>query len=109
MTDQLEHNPGDHEDPLAGPTWLIMIGGAVVFVVVLLVVAAVAYRVMTGRQDAAALAQAPRDLAALKEQQRRRLTDPPRFEKRIDSPEDGNSLVIPIEQAMELMVQEAQR
>ena len=35
----LEHNPGDHEDPLAGPTWTVGIIGTVMFVVTVLGVA----------------------------------------------------------------------
>ena len=43
MSDAYEHNPGDHEDPLAGPTWTLGITGIELFAVSVLGVAAIFY------------------------------------------------------------------
>ena len=44
MTDVFEHNVGDHEDPVAGPTWMIGFIGVVLLVVVVLGVASVYFQ-----------------------------------------------------------------
>ena len=36
MSDHAEHNPGDHEDPLPGPTWIVTFLGVVLLAVIIL-------------------------------------------------------------------------
>ena len=103
MSDYIEHNPGDHEDPLAGPTWTIGIIGVILLAVTLLGLAALFYSTADGEIDEKVLSVAGGTLDEMEAEQEARLTGV-RLEKRV---EGEDSLVIPIERAMELLVEEA--
>jgi hypothetical protein len=114
MTDTYEHNPNDHEDPVAGPTWTVSIVGAVLFVVSVLGVAALYYNVVSEEEVAKRYEDPPADetrqkpltdLQQLDREQLARLDGPVRIERRVEVPE--GALVIPIDQAMELIIEEA--
>jgi hypothetical protein len=103
MTDTFEHNPGDHEDPLAGPTWTISFIGVALLAVSMLGVAALFYDVEGIERDVKVLAVPVEEVATMRAAQEARLAGPVRLERRI---EGEDSLVIPIEQAMEAVVSE---
>lgn len=105
MTDTFEHNSGDHEDPVAGPTWTVSIVGAVLFVASVLGVAALYYDVLAEEEVVKVYEPAEAEIAELQKQQLARLEGPIRNEIRLGA--EGGALVIPIEQAMELIVEEA--
>ena len=47
----IEHNPGDHEDPVAAETWTVTFVGVILFAVTVLFVAALSYSVMLGERE----------------------------------------------------------
>jgi hypothetical protein len=106
MSQDHTNNSRRHEDPAAGPTWVIGLIGVVLFVAIVLAVAALLLRVVAMEFEQKVAAEPPRELMELRARQEARLTDPPRWELRPDSPEGGRSLVIPIEQAMNAFVEE---
>ena len=109
MAESYEHNLGDHEDPLPGPTWTVGIVGGVALAVSLLGVSALLYDMMGEERQVKILdAEVPTAVEVLHAQQLQRLQGPPRLELRPGNLEGEASLVIPIEDAMRLVVQEAQ-
>jgi len=100
------NNSRRHEDPAAGPTWVIGLIGIVLFVAIVLAIAALLFRVVSAEFEQKVAGEPPRELLQLRARQAARLADPPRWELRPDSPEGGRSLVIPIEQAMAAFVEE---
>lgn len=97
---------GNYEDPLAGPTWTWFIAGSVACLAIAIGVAALLYDM---QEDLANEFEATSEVAALedyREEQHARLNDPARRELRADHP-DEPALVIPIEDAMRLIVEEA--
>ena len=47
MSDVFEHNPGDHEDPLTGPSWYVGLVGGLILVATLLGLTALYYNMVT--------------------------------------------------------------
>jgi hypothetical protein len=43
MSEQFEHNPGDHDDPVGDTTWVVGIGGAVILTVLVIAIAVLYY------------------------------------------------------------------
>jgi hypothetical protein len=107
MSDVDRHSLIDREDPAAGPTWVIGLIGVLLLVVAIFVIAAILYRSLALEFEQKVSARVPRELEELRREQSARLTDPPRWEIRPDSPEGGRSLVIPVDQAMAAMAAEA--
>lgn len=107
MSETFEHNPGDHEDPLAGPTWTVGVAGLVFFAVCMLGVAALFYRTMTREQEVKVLAPPTIAVEQLRAEQTARLTAEPHRELRPENPDGTESLVIPLDLAIELTVQDA--
>ena len=108
MTHQnLEHNQGDHEDPLAGPTWTLSIVGIILFLVSMLGVAAVYYEASDTENDRKVLAVPSIEFDQLKADQLVRLNGgmstvlgdlpPERIERRYA---DEDTLVITIDDAI---------
>ncbi len=106
MSDAYEHNPGDHEDPLAGITWFVGFVGSVAFVVTTLAVWALYYNVKGEQVEESFVAPAREEVAELKRSQQALLAGPPRWIEVDESGETVRRYIIPIEQAMELVVQE---
>ena len=106
MSDAYEHNPGDHEDPRAGITWFIGFVGSVAFVVTTLAVWALYYNVKGEQEQESFVAPVREEVAELKSSQQALLAGPPRWIKVDESGETVRRYIIPIEQAMELVVQE---
>ncbi len=107
MTELYEHNPEDHEDPVSGATWFVGFLGAVLLVVTLLGVAALYYKVKAEKVQAVVITPDQAEVKELRRQQEALLTGPTRWVERDDQGQTVDALVIPIERAMELIVQEA--
>jgi hypothetical protein len=107
MTEVYEHNPDpkDHEDPLPGPTWMIGFIGVVLFVIIVLGVAAVFYDADATERTAKVTASDWTELVELRAAQETRLEGTYR-EQRYEGAELVQALVIPIEEAMEAVVEE---
>ena len=103
MTDIQEHNTGDHEDPLPGPTWTVGVIGVVLLAVSVLAVAALFYERASVEREIKVLSQPTIYLMAVNAEQLAHLEGPVRIESRS---EDEDSLVIPLEDAMTLTVRE---
>ena len=106
----MKHNhpiAGDHEDPLPGPTWTVMISGIFLLAVVLLGTTALTYDVLRVEREVKVLSQAPAEIEMLRAQQRKRLQGPPRKEIRLENGGDV-SVVIPIDLAMQLELRDGE-
>ena len=106
MTDHHEHNLDDHEDPAASSTWLMGFIGAVLLVVTMLGVTALYYNVKAVQVDTEVVKVPIDGPKKLRIQQEQRLTAPPRWEERDDGGEVTRELVIPLERAMKIVVEE---
>jgi hypothetical protein len=107
MSDVYEHNPGDHEDPLPGPTWTVAIAGTVLFAVTVLGLTAMFWGEISNARETKVVEVAPAQLTDLERTQRERLHAEPHREKRPELEEGEEALVIPIDRAIELYAQEA--
>ena len=105
MNDSLEHNPGDHEDPLAGPTWAVSFVSIGLFVAIVLGVTALAYTMRDAEIRTAVIDQPNAQVEGLKAAQNARLTAPPHRELRAENGGDP-AIVIPIDEAMRRIAQE---
>lgn len=106
MSEAFEHNPQDHEDPLAGPTWYIGFVGAVAFVVTTLAVWALYYNVKGEQVQESFVDPVRQEIVELKSRQQALLAGPPRWVEVDEQGVQVRKYVIPIEQAMQLVVQE---
>lgn len=115
MTEVFEHNPGDHEDPLTGPTWIIGFLGAVLLAVIMLGLTALTYNAQREEEEIKVIQRDADELESLRNAQLARLTAAPRYVEqwvRVEGQQEEQiqrALVIPIDRAMELVVQESQR
>lgn len=113
MSDTFEHNPGDHEDPLPGPTWIVAFLGVVLLSVIMLGLTALFYSAQTEEETVKVVKRDPEELVKLRATQQAQLTGVPRLvEEKIkvegqQQEQIAQALVIPIDQAMKLVVQEA--
>jgi hypothetical protein len=111
MSEVFEHNPGDHEDPLTGPTWIIGFLGAVLLAVIMLGLTALVYTELHQEDQVKLVDKESKELEDLRTKQWAQLhvatprwvTDPAVDE----TPPPVKRLVIPLEQAMEIVVKEA--
>ncbi len=109
MSEVFEHNPEDHEDPRAGITWFVGFVGSVAFVVTTLAGWALYYNVKGEQVEESFIAPAREEVAELKRSQQAMLEGPPRWIEVDEAGEKVRRYVIPIEQAMGLVVQETDR
>jgi hypothetical protein len=112
MSDQFEHNPGDHEDPLSGPTWIVGFLGAVLLTVIILGITAVFYNAQQHEEVRKVVNRDPEELQKLRSAQVAQLHEPPRLMEVMEKNDKGDeklveALVIPIDQAMKAVVNEA--
>ena len=108
MHDVYEHNPGDHEDPLPGPTWILTILGSVLLGVVVLGVTALFFnadeRMVSDKTQAATYPQ----FESLKEAQLAKLEGQPRKVEVVnESDKVVETVVIPIDLAMQKIAERA--
>ena len=114
MSDLYEHNPGDHEDPLTGPTWIIGFLGAVLLSVIVLGLTALLYTAQRKEDQIKVISQNPQELEQLRTSQIAQITAAPRWVEESVKVEGQNeeqtvrALTVPIDQAMELIVKEQQ-
>lgn len=105
MSEQhFEHNPKDHEDPAAGSTYLIGFIGAVLLVVIVLGVTALYYNVKSEEITEKVENPERKDVRELRREQESLINGPMRVLRRTEQGVDIESVVIPIEDAMELTV-----
>ena len=113
MSDLFEHNPGDHEDPLAGPTWIIGFLGAVLLAVIGLGLTALYYNAQHKEEEAKIVKRDPLELEHLRAMQLAVIDAKPHWREEMEKVEGKNdeqkvrALSIPIDHAMELVVQES--
>ena len=107
MTDQYEHNIGDHEDPRASSTWLIGFIGAVLVVVTMLGVTALYYNVKTSQEKEVVEGEPYIDVKETRARQEGLITRHPRWVE-VDDGAGGirRELAIPIDRAMQLIADE---
>jgi len=94
----------ERDDPAPGMTWTVGIIGAILLVVAVAVVILIYRAVSHDQRMAKQISPAPRELTMLRAEQEARLGAEAHWEIRT---EGERSLVIPIEQAMETVVEEA--
>jgi hypothetical protein len=115
MTDVFEHNVGDHEDPLPGPTWIVAFLGIVLLSVIMLGLTALYYNAQSNEQTRKVVVHDPMELQNLREQQQAQLHRGPEWvEEKVkleghDKEQVVPALVIPIDQAMDIVVKEYAR
>jgi hypothetical protein len=109
VSDAFEHNPGDHEDPLAGPTWLIGALGVLTLVIILMVLTAIYYNTKAEEVKENFITPVREDVVAMKTRQEALLHEPAGWVERQEGGETVRAYVIPIERAMELVVQDANK
>jgi hypothetical protein len=107
MAGVYEHNPGDHEDPLAGPTWTVGVIGTILLIVIVLGTAAICYSVLTSAYVERVVDEPDLEVTTLRGKQIDRLNAAPHIELRPENPEGEQSIVIPIDRAMRLVAKEA--
>jgi hypothetical protein len=107
MSDSFEHNPGDHEDPLPGPTWIVSLLGAVLLIVIGMGLTALYYNAQHQEDQQKFVTRDPQELIDVRSEQLARLHTDPHYEKstNVDGKE-VTALIIPIDQAMQKVVQE---
>lgn len=107
MSDVYEHNPGDHEDPQGGATWLVGIVGTVLFIIIIMGVTALLKATVAETTDAVIIATEPVELQQVLERDQKRLYSDPRVIEYVDV--DGNEqtrIAIPIDRAIELTAEQ---
>jgi len=110
MMHQPEHNTGDHEDPIAGQTWMVSFVGTALLIVIFLGLTALYYNYAATEAEAMIIDREPAQFNALTAAQLAQLQGVPRWEERqAEGAEEGvmdRHLVIPIDQAKRLVVEE---
>ncbi len=106
MTDHFEHNIDDHEDPAASSTSLVGFISVVLLVVTMLGVTALYYNVKATQVDKEVVQVDIDEPRKARTRQEQRLTAPARWEERDDGGEVTRELVIPLERAMKIVVEE---
>lgn len=106
MSEVFEHNPGDHDDPLAGPTYIVGLLGAVLLVVIVMGVTALFFNADDQEIVKKVVISDPAELDALRAQQQALLHASPHWENYTENDKPVKALIIPISQAMELTAKE---
>ena len=104
-----EHNRSDHEDPLPAPTWLVGFIAVVLLVVIFLGLTSIYYGAMEEELVVKDYEVEPAERLKLHEAQMVRLEGPARWERTVVDGQVTERLVIPIEDAMAKIVEEAGR
>lgn len=113
MSEVYEHNPGDHEDPLTAPTWILGFLGAVLLTVIALGLTALFYNAQAQEERRKLIERDPLELEHLQAEQRAQIIGAPHWvEEQVqvegsNTPQAVRSLAIPIDRAMELVVNES--
>ena len=106
MSDYFEHNPSDHEDPLTAPTWMVGFIGVVMLLVVFLGLTALYYGAVQEEEEFKD-SLIPLQIETLRAEQLARLNAPPHLEVTVvDDEVTERRIVIPIDQAIDLVLSE---
>jgi hypothetical protein len=100
MSEVYEHNVGDHEDPLPGPTWIIGILGSVLLAVVVLGVTALFFNADTRMIDAKVVDADFPEVDAVKRAQLAAIEGPAHKKEVLEDDQVVTNIVIPIDIAM---------
>lgn len=107
MSTHHEHNPKDHEDPSAGYTWMIGLVGTVLLVVTVLATVALYYNVKASKVKEVVVDRERIDVKKLRAKQLHVLSNAPHwFEREEESGEIKRYLAIPIDRAIELVIEQ---
>lgn len=101
MSDVVEHNLDDHEDPAPGPLWLVAGLGIFLFIITVLTLTALSYNQQSLEKESKVITATAQEIEDLRTEQQARLAD-----THLDQFEDEIALVIPIERAMEIIAEE---
>lgn len=107
MSEVFEHNVGDHEDPLTGPTWIVGFLGAVLLAIVGLGLTALYYNADKRMVDQKIVEQTYPEFENLKAEQLAKLQGPPRKVEVMENDTKVGTVVIPIEDAMRIYAERA--
>ena len=107
MHESYEHNPGDHDDPLPGPTYILTILGAVLFCVVVLGVTALFFNADERMIDRKTQLETYPQFETLKAEQLAKIAGPARKVQVNENEKLVESVVIPIDVAMQKIVERA--
>ncbi len=107
MIEIYEHNPQEHEDPVARPVALVGFLGAVLLLITLLGVTALYYNVKAEKVDQQVVRIEFPQIQKLRSRQEELLSGPPRWIERDEQGDTVDAFIIPIDRAIELIVQEA--
>ena len=106
MSEVYEHNVGDHEDPLPGPTWIISILGSVLLAVVVLGVTALFFNADTRMIDAKVVDADYAHMQEMKETQLAAIDAPPHRKEVVENEQTVANIVIPIDLAMKVYAEQ---
>jgi hypothetical protein len=107
LTEGHEHHPEDHGDPAPGLIWFIGLLGTLLLVVIMLGLTALYYNVKADVFQRQVVGAERWELQDLYAPQEALLAGPPRFVERDEQGQAVTAYIIPIEQAMQLVVDEA--
>lgn len=107
MAEHYEHNVGDHEDPLPGPTWLVGFIGTVLVIVIVLGITGLFAGARRANEQAAIVEREPVQLETLRAQWARELAQRPQpVDVVMDGVVEERVVEIPIEDAMAAIVRQ---
>ena len=75
MSDVFEHNPDDHEDPAAGPLWLVAALGTFLFIVTVLALTALYYNQQSMEDEGKLITATAQEIEDLRTEQEARLAE----------------------------------
>jgi hypothetical protein len=107
LTEGYEHHPEDHGDPAPGLIWFTGLLGALLLVVIMLGLTALYYNVKAEVFQRQVVSAERLELQELYAPQRALLAGPPRFIERDEQGQTVTAYIIPIERAMQLVIDEA--
>lgn len=99
MTEQFEHNIGDHEDPEIGSTWMVGLVGSIILVVIILALTAMYYNLERQLVDERVMKRDAAEVRLLNEAHEAQLN-------RWWIEEGTDRVGVPIDYAMELYLEE---
>ena len=109
MSEVFEHNPGDHEDPLPGPTWIVGFLGAVLLAIVGLGLTALFFNADSRMVDEKVTDQIYPQFQSVKAEQLARIEGKPRRVEVSENDRNVMTVVIPIDRAMQLYAERASK
>lgn len=106
MSEHFEHNTGDHEDPIPSSTWLVGVVGTVLLIVIVFGLTAMYYNAQLIESDAKLVRTDPHDLTRYQQRQARYFVEEPTWMEREVIDQRVKALVIPMDEAIDQVIQE---